>query len=165
MLSISLLWTQTGICVESLGSMVTYTEPVIGSHRFIHYSDVTWATWRLQSPVIRIVVQQRVQYDIKDNITDPRHWFFLGGNPPVTGEFPHKGPVMRKAFPNHDVIMKHRTNIQYIPQVIASSREISRCTNIHPYHIEIRKVLVRFKLNLSAPIIREIGRSNVLSYL
>ena len=27
------------------------------------------------------------------------------GNPPVTGGFPHKGPVTRKMFPSHDVIM------------------------------------------------------------
>ena len=29
------------------------------------------------------------------------------GNSPVTGEFPHKGPVMRRMFPFNDVIMKH----------------------------------------------------------
>ena len=30
---------------------------------------------------------------------------FCDGDPSVTGGFPHEGPVMRKAFPLHDVIM------------------------------------------------------------
>ena len=30
------------------------------------------------------------------------------GNSPMTGEFPHKGPVTRKMFPFDDVIMGHR---------------------------------------------------------
>ena len=29
------------------------------------------------------------------------------GNPPVTGEFPHKGPVTPKMFPFDDVIMSN----------------------------------------------------------
>ena len=31
--------------------------------------------------------------------------FFSGADWPVTGEFPRKGPVMRKMFPFDDVIM------------------------------------------------------------
>ena len=36
----------------------------------------------------------------EDNIKAPYHWFFVGI--PTRGS-PHKGPVMRKAFPSHGV--------------------------------------------------------------
>ena len=38
------------------------------------------------------------------NIKAPRHWF-CEGNLPVTGGFPHKGPITRKKFSFDDVIM------------------------------------------------------------
>ena len=40
----------------------------------------------------------------KGNKNAPRYWSFFGGKPQV--DSPHKGPVMRKAFPCNEVIMK-----------------------------------------------------------
>ena len=55
-----------------------------------HWSEVTWASWRPQSPTNRPFVQHLVQ--ICDNKSKLR----------IT---PRKGSIMRKAFPCHDVIM------------------------------------------------------------
>ena len=76
-------------------------------------SDVTWAQWRLKSQADRLFVQHCVQTNNQENvckkvrITGPfrrglssqRHWSFLWR------AFPHKGPVMRKAFSCRDVNM------------------------------------------------------------
>ena len=39
----------------------------------IHYSDVTWAYWRLKSAAPRLVVQEFVQTDNKGNTKAPHH--------------------------------------------------------------------------------------------
>ena len=43
---------------------------------------------RLKSPASRLFTQPFIQAQIKENITDPRHWPLCAGNSPVTGEFP-----------------------------------------------------------------------------
>ena len=58
------------------------------------------ARWRLKSSASRLFSQPFIQAQVKENIKAPR-----AGNSPVTGEFPHKWPVMRKMFPLDDVIM------------------------------------------------------------
>ena len=62
-----------------------------------------------QSIVItsNLTVQPLVQADNKENIAGPHYWSFCGES---TGEIiPHKGPVMRKAFPCRAVV----TNTKY----------------------------------------------------
>ena len=61
--------------------------------------------WRLKSPAFRLFTQLFVQVQIRENIKAPRHWL-SEGNSPVTGEFPHKGPVTREIFPFDDVIVE-----------------------------------------------------------
>ena len=41
----------------------------------------------------------------KENTKAPHCWSFCEGKPPIPGDFPHKGPVKRNAFPWHDVTM------------------------------------------------------------
>ena len=66
-----------------------------------HYSDATWAPWRLKSLATRVFVQLFVQANIEKNIK-------IG---PLLGESrwpmdsPHNWPVMRKTFPIYDVIV------------------------------------------------------------
>ena len=67
-----------------------------------HYHMVTWAPWRLKTPTTRLFVQQG---GIKVNIKFPHHWPFVRGFHRSPVESPHKGPVMRKAFPCHGAIM------------------------------------------------------------
>ena len=83
------------------------------------YSDVTEASWHPNSPVIRLIVQDHVQTNIKATPTGP-----LWGNPPVTDGFPHKGPVTRKIIPSHNVI---RTMILTMPR----QRILSDGCNVH----------------------------------
>ena len=45
-----------------------------------------------------------VQADIKGSIKAPHQCLFWGETA-VTDGFPHKGPMMRKVFPRHDVVM------------------------------------------------------------
>ena len=62
-----------------------------------HYSDVTLASWRLNSPTTPMFVQQLV---LVDNIkAESALHASLEGNPPATGRFFIKGLVMRNAFP------------------------------------------------------------------
>ena len=49
-------------------------------------SDVTWAPWCLKSTVTKMIVQQIVLDDHKEN-TKYQHYCFSVGNPPVTDEF------------------------------------------------------------------------------
>ena len=49
------------------------------------------------SQIPGVFTQSFVQTQIKENITVPRHWLFVG-NSPVTDDFPQEGPVTRKMF-------------------------------------------------------------------
>ena len=68
---------------------------------------------RLKSSAFRLLTQPYVQAQIKENITDPRHWL-CDGNSPVTGEFP-----AQKTSNAEDVSIwwRHRgeTNMYTIP--------------------------------------------------
>ena len=44
------------------------------SHTQWHYNSVTWASWRLRSPVTRLFVQQNVEANNKGNIKAPHCW-------------------------------------------------------------------------------------------
>ena len=67
----------------------------------MHISDVTWVLRRLNSQATRPFGQHVVKANNKER------WKFciiapLWGEPPVTGDSPHKGSVMRKALPSPD---------------------------------------------------------------
>ena len=59
-----------------------------------------WARWCLKSPVSRLFAKPFVHAQIKENTKAP--------HPPVTGGFPHIGPVTQNMFPFDDVIMAPR---------------------------------------------------------
>ena len=47
--------------------------------RQLHYSDVTWPSWRLKSPTTPQFAQLFAQTYTKENIKAPRYWSLLGG--------------------------------------------------------------------------------------
>ena len=67
----------------------------------LHLSDVTWAPSNLKSPATPLFVEQIVQACNKANIKALRDWLFL--SPAVSA---HKGLVMLKTFPCHNIIME-----------------------------------------------------------
>ena len=75
-------------------SFDTFLWRCIWYHYDLHYRDVTWALWYLKPPATLLLVHQLVQANSKENIKAPHYWTFVT----------HKEPVMRKAFPCHDVI-------------------------------------------------------------
>ena len=71
-----------------------------------------------------LLVQLFVQAQIKENIKAPRHRPLYEGNPSVSGELPHKGPVTRKMFPVDDVIRLKTLNVRG-PSYLGLTRSIS----------------------------------------
>ena len=58
-----------------------------------------------RTPALRLFTQTFIQAQIKENSKLRGVTGLCEGDSPVTGEFPHKGPVMRKMFRFDDVIM------------------------------------------------------------
>ena len=83
-----------------------------------HYSDVTLVSWHLKS----LATQLFVQAHNKGNIKVPHNWRFGLGIHQWLVDSPHKGPVLRNAFPCHDIIMpfdiKMFRNKKYLKNVI-----------------------------------------------
>ena len=65
-----------------------------------------WARWRLKSPASRLLIQQFIRVQIKENIKAPRHWP-LWGNSPVAGEFPSQ---MANNAQNVSIWWRHHDN-------------------------------------------------------
>ena len=66
-----------------------------------HYSDVIMGAMAFRiTGVSMFAERQRSKKTSKLRVTG-----FCEGNPQVTGGSPHTGPVMRKIYPFHDVIM------------------------------------------------------------
>ena len=61
------------------------------------------------------------------------------GNPTLTGGFPHKGPLMRKAFPDHDVTM-HFLPLPFVcpsmcgPQLLLSVNLVDTPGKLNPFY-------------------------------
>ena len=115
------------------------------------YSSVLWRysvgvmRWRLKSPVSRLFTQPFIQAQIKENVIGPRHW-------PLCGEFtshrfvwgihqspvnsPHKGPVTRKMFPFHDVIMAKCTHCGLVWRYssVSTFTQVIACCLTAPNH-------------------------------
>ena len=67
----------------------------------VQYNDITWVPWGLKSPATRLFVQQVIELKLTRKKTS---------TPTITAplwllDCPHKGPVIRKAFPCHDLVM------------------------------------------------------------
>ena len=80
-----------------------------------HYNDVIMTNMASKTPASRFFTQSFIQTQIKENIKAPRHWPLCGKSPgPVNSPVnsPHKGPVTRKMFSFHDVIMNNAGNSQ-----------------------------------------------------
>ena len=77
------------------------------------YSDVTWASWRLKSSVTRLTVPQ-LDLSGTENAKGPHQ---------SSVDSPHKGLVMRKAFPCH-VIFMFRTNLGVLGRRLFSNGDI-----------------------------------------
>ena len=63
------------------------TDAKLFAHYNAHYSDITWASSYLKSPVTRLFIQQLVQTKSKENIITGPLW-----EPSVFDGFPHKEP-------------------------------------------------------------------------
>ena len=71
-------------------------------------NDITWASCHLKSLAIWQVVQQLVPANNKETreaLKILHYWLFVRGIHQSLVDSPHKGPIMQKAFPCHDVIM------------------------------------------------------------
>ena len=71
-----------------------------------HYSDVTWAPWRLKSSKTRLCFQQLVSANSKEDAKAANYWPYVRGIQMFGVGSPEKGPVKRKStFSSHDIIM------------------------------------------------------------
>ena len=103
-----LLWSVPGLCLTILSAGTTKQESCAWFLEqnicLPHYSDVIMSAMASQSPASRLFTQPFVQAAIKKTsklcITG-----LCEGNPPLTGRFPHKGPVTRKMFPFENVFI------------------------------------------------------------
>ena len=68
-----------------------------------------WARWRLKSQPHDCLLSRLFRRRSKKT-SKLRFTGLCEGNSPVTGEFPHKGPVTRKTFPFDDVIVTNVIN-------------------------------------------------------
>ena len=68
-----------------------------------HHNDLTWAWWRMKSPVTRLFIEQHI---LVDNTARIYHSFMKGiHRRSVMIDSPHKGSVILKAFLFHDAVM------------------------------------------------------------
>ena len=89
--------------------------------RDLRYNDVTWASWRLTSATIRLVVKQHVKDHNKEKTKlhiDSQFW----------EEF--NGSVMRKSFPCHVAIM--RFYLTHYSDVIMMVSQITGVSIVYP---------------------------------
>ena len=63
-----------------------------------HFPDVTWIFWCLKLPTSQLFIQRLVHANIEENIEATHNCPLLGGNPPTTGSFHHKGLVTRTSL-------------------------------------------------------------------
>ena len=79
-----------------------------------HYSDVMWFSWRLRSQTIRLFAQHLTHVNNKEFLDATRSLLVLFGEVRLCLLcFHHKEPVMRKAFPYHDVIIYDLSAVVY----------------------------------------------------
>ena len=79
-------------------------------HIYTHYCDVIMGAIASQITSLTIVYSRVYSGANQRKHQSPPVTGLCAGNSPVTGEFPHKGPVTRKMFPFDDVIMNLAAN-------------------------------------------------------
>ena len=89
-----------------------------------YYSDVIMNAMASQTTGVSIVCSTVCSG--ADQTSKPRVTSLCEGNPPVTVDSPHKGPVTRKMFPFGDVIMK---SLKVMTMVGILSTLLSRLIN------------------------------------
>ena len=70
-----------------------------------YFIGVKWASRHPNLPVPRLFVQEFLQAGGKGNTKAPHHCPFVWGIHRSPVDSPHKGPLLRKAFPCHSVVM------------------------------------------------------------
>ena len=69
--------------------------------------------WLFRSPATQLFIQQFGVTSKKHNIKGPHCWPLVKGIHRCPVDSPHKGPIMQKAFPFHDIIMARYDNCFY----------------------------------------------------
>ena len=80
-------------------------------YKYSQYGDFTWVQSSVKSPATRLFQQLVLANNIKKSL---HCWLFCKGVHRSAGDSPHKGPVIRKGFPCHEIIM-HRDVIIFLP--------------------------------------------------
>ena len=75
-----------------------------------YYSDVTWVSRRLESSATQLFVQQFAEANDGENTRAPLYRPFVRWGESTGVDSLHKGSLMRKAFPCHEVLMGHIYN-------------------------------------------------------
>ena len=102
-------------------------------------------SWPTKSPTDRVFVQQLVQISIKENITYPYYWPFVGGIHRWPVDSHHKWRVVPNDFPCHDVIMSSLDAVEKRDRIHSSpwpSAQNDTKMKLFPfrqgYHLRIR---------------------------
>ena len=106
---------QLGYVIPCLPNHQTKRDDAIARKHFPHhlpflYSDVTCASRRVKNQQFGGLFSNLFGLTTKET-SKPASLAFREGNPPIT-DSPHNGPVLRKAFPRHDVMVSgnHRSS-------------------------------------------------------
>ena len=94
----------------------------------------SWRRWRLKSLASGLFAQPFVQAQIKEN-TKFRATGLCEGTSPVTGGLPSLGPVTRKMFPFHDVIMICFFLYLIVGKHFASTQALHRLLHVYCFSI------------------------------
>ena len=95
--NVSIWWRYYGVMVDTFPTNSPCSIPFM-----VHCSYIKWASWLLQTPVRRLVIQKLVYTDNNKNLDN---WFIFRRIHKWLVDSPHKGPVMQKVFACHGVIM------------------------------------------------------------
>ena len=91
--------------------------------------------WRLKSPAYRSFAQAQIKKILNHCVTG-----LCEGNTPLTGAFPHKGPVTWKMFPFDDVIMNPESYDSPYPRSPSNTKEEEQYGKGFLWHFLIMKI-------------------------
>ena len=101
---------------NALALMQSYAKPLISRPQLpsglsiylctYHISDVAWGSWHLMPMTTRLFVQQLALINNKEIILTPHYWPVVKGTTRLAVDSAHKGPVMWKIFPCHDIMIE-----------------------------------------------------------
>ena len=97
-------------------------------------------------------VQQLVQSHIKEDIKSLHHWPFLREIHQWPMDSPHKGPVMRDWFPNHDITMLIELSSTWMPLSQSGSIEFI-VNNNNDCRKAFHEIMMKVQCRLSDPVI------------